>query len=83
MFPPGRARFETTPFPTGSPLNAMTIGMVLVARFAAHDAGPKAMITSTLLATSSATSSGKRVESSVGPTICYAEILSFDAAKLA
>ena len=60
MFPPGRARLDTTPSPTGSPLNAMTIGTVVVARFAAHTAGPKAMITSTLLATSSAASSGSR-----------------------
>jgi len=52
--------FETTPFPTGSPLNAMTMGMVLVARFAAHDAGPNAIITLTLLATNSLASAGSR-----------------------
>ena len=28
MFPPGRARLSTKPAPTGSPLNAMTIGIV-------------------------------------------------------
>ncbi len=43
-FPPGRARPATTPCLSGSPRNAMTIGMVVVACFAAHTAGPKAAI---------------------------------------
>src|SRR5260370_40597697 len=60
MFPPGRAKLDSTPSRTGSPLNAMTIGTVVVARFTAHTAGPKAMITSTLRATSSAARSGSR-----------------------
>ena len=60
MLPPGRARLATNPSPMGSESSAMIMGMVLVARFAAHDAGPNAMSTSTLLATSSVASSGRR-----------------------
>jgi uncharacterized protein YggT (Ycf19 family) len=32
--PPGRARFETAPDATGSPIAPITMGIVLVARFA-------------------------------------------------
>ena len=35
MFPPGRARFVTNPWTTGSPAGAMTIGTVAVDAFAA------------------------------------------------
>jgi hypothetical protein len=31
MFPPGRARLATKPAPAGSPLSAMTMGMVVMA----------------------------------------------------
>src|SRR5688572_16922797 len=44
MLPPGRARFESMPVPTRSPLKAMTIGTVVVARLAAHAQGPRAMM---------------------------------------
>src|SRR5207253_2187564 len=37
-FPPGRARLATNPAPTGSALDAMTMGMVLVACLAARAA---------------------------------------------
>ena len=48
MFPPGRARLCTRPEPTGSATAAMTIGMVVVACFAANAHGVKvATITST------------------------------------
>ena len=54
MFPPGRARLGTSPVPTGSPLNAMTIGIVLVSFLAARTAGPPvATIMSTLRRTNS------------------------------
>ena len=36
MFPPGRARLATNPFPTGSGSCAMTMGIVLVASLAAR-----------------------------------------------
>ena len=59
--PPGRASEATTPTPGGSPMAAMTMGMVVVAAFAARAAGvPRVTIRSTRLRTSSATSSGKR-----------------------
>ena len=38
-FPPGRARFTTTPSRTGSELLVMTIGMLVVAFLAAHRDG--------------------------------------------
>jgi hypothetical protein len=38
-FPPGRARFDTSPVPTGSPTAEKTIGMVVVAFCAAMAAG--------------------------------------------
>ncbi len=58
-FPPGRAKLATSPVPTGSVTCTMTIGTVLVARFATRAAGkPTATITSTLRPTNSAASSG-------------------------
>ena len=60
-FPPGRAKLATRPALTGSPTATITIGMVLVAAFAARLAGvAAATITSTRSRTSSATSSGSR-----------------------
>ena len=54
MFPPGRLRLETSPCPTGSFGKIMTIGMVLVACFAASAADAAgATITSTLRRTKS------------------------------
>jgi len=34
MFPPGRARLATNPWPTGSPVAAKTIGIEVVASLA-------------------------------------------------
>ena len=39
MFPPGRAKLSTSPVATGSTVVTMTIGIVLVACFAARIAG--------------------------------------------
>jgi hypothetical protein len=39
MFPPGRARLATSPLPTGSAIGLKTMGIVLVARFAARAEG--------------------------------------------
>ena len=61
MFPPGRARLATNPFPTGSVSCPMTMGIVAVASLAGRvAAGPPETITSTLRRTSSAASAGTR-----------------------
>ena len=59
--PPGRARLATKPAPTGSAELVITMGMVLVAFFAANGVGPPvATIRSTFRRTRSAASSGRR-----------------------
>ena len=59
--PPGLARLATKPAATGSPLRAMTMGMVDVARLTASIAGvATAKITSTLSLTSSSARPGTR-----------------------
>ena len=59
--PPGRARLATNPLATGSFGKIITIGMVLVAFFAACTAEPAgATMTSTLRRTNSAARSGNR-----------------------
>ena len=60
--PPGRARLPTSPLPTGSPTAVITMGMVLLAPFAANASGaPVTTIRSTLRRTrSAASSSGER-----------------------
>ena len=59
--PPGRARLATRPAPTGSPAFVITMGMVVVALFAANAGGvPVTTIRSTLRRTKSAASSGRR-----------------------
>ena len=61
MFPPGRARLATNPFPTGSGSCAITMGIVDVACLAGRVAwGPAVTMMSTLRRTSSAASSGSR-----------------------
>src|SRR5262245_53836920 len=61
ILPPGRARLLIKPPPTGSVDPAITIGMVLVAPFAANGVGPPATtIRSTFRRTRSAPSSGSR-----------------------
>jgi len=59
--PPRLGEIATSPVPTGSPAAARTIGIVLVACFAASGATvPPDTMTSTLRPTSSAASSGRR-----------------------
>jgi hypothetical protein len=59
--PPGRARLGTSPVPTGSATPSITMGIIVVAFFAARIAGSEdARMTSTLSATSSTASAGKR-----------------------
>jgi len=62
MLPPGRLRLGTNPGAIGSPPIANTIGMLVVAAFAASAAGvpPIAAITATFRRTRSADSIGKR-----------------------
>src|SRR5579863_177065 len=59
--PPGRARLLTSPVPSGSPADVMTMGIVAVACLAASGASvPAATITSTLRRTNSAANSVRR-----------------------
>jgi hypothetical protein len=59
--PPGWARLATTPTPSGSPIAAITIGIVAVAAFADLAAGvPRVTMRSTPRPIKSATSAGKR-----------------------
>ena len=83
MLPPGRARLATTPSPTGSPLNAMTIGTVVVARFTAHTAGPKAMITSTLRRDQFCGKLRQPIWDAVGPKVGKSEVFPFCVSELA
>jgi hypothetical protein len=64
MLPPGRAKLVTSPTPIGSATAAITIGIVVVACFAARAHGVKvATITSTCELTSSVASCGSRATS--------------------
>jgi hypothetical protein len=59
--PPGCARLDTRPAPTGSPALVMTIGIVVVACLAAEGPGePWDTMTSTFSRTSSAAKPGSR-----------------------
>src|SRR5262245_34130233 len=59
--PPGRARLATRPAPTGSPMLVITMGMVVVAFFAANaGTADETTIRSTFRRTRSAASSGRR-----------------------
>src|SRR5262249_14272623 len=61
MFPPGRARLETSPALTGSATAQNTMGIALVAFLAARTPGvPAVTITSTLSLTSSVAKSESR-----------------------
>jgi hypothetical protein len=61
MFPPGRAKLATIPVLTGSPIGPVTIGIVLVAFFAAKLPGVVyATMMSGLRRTHSSASAGKR-----------------------
>ena len=62
MFPPGCARLATNPAPTGSALDAMTMGMVLVACLAARAAAvvPATMMSTCICTRSAVARSGHR-----------------------
>jgi hypothetical protein len=61
MLPPGRLRLETRPRLTGSPPVVNTIGIVVVAAFAARaEATPTGTITATWRRTRSAASGARR-----------------------
>ena len=61
MFPPGRARLATNPFPTGSASCAITMGIDVVASFVTRvGSGPEVTMTSTLRRISSLASAGRR-----------------------
>ena len=60
IFPPGRARLDTSPSPTGSEAPAVTMGIVELAFIAILIAGPTVTMTSTLRATNSAARFGSR-----------------------
>ena len=82
--PPGRARLATKPAPTGSPAFVITMGMVVVALFAANAVGrPVTTIRSTLRRTKSAASSGRRSDFCLRKSVLDGDILSLDPAKLA
>ena len=82
--PPGRARLATRPSATASPTATITMGIVVVAFFAAV-AGPvpKTTIRSTLRRTKSAASSGPRPSFPSRKPILDGEILSLNPSKLA
>lgn len=64
LLPPGRARLFTRPLPIGSPMVAITMGIVVVAICAARAAGvPCTTITSGFSRTSPAANAGRRPES--------------------
>src|SRR5215510_11454842 len=80
--PPGRARLETRPVRSGNAVRLKTIGMVVVACFAARLAGvPAVQMTSTLSSTSARASRSSR-----GVTLCPARLDSdvppFDVTEL-
>jgi hypothetical protein len=83
-FPPGRARLATRPAATGSPMMAMTIGIVPVAVLSALAAGvPPVTMTSTLRPTRSAASSASPSTRSCPPSPFNRDRLPVDIAKVA
>ena len=82
--PPGRARLATKPAPTGSAEFVITMGMVVVALFAANAGGvAETTIRSTLRRTRSAASSGSALRLLLGKPVLDGDILSLDPSKLA
>src|SRR6266550_1577269 len=81
--PPGRARLATRPKTTGFTMPVITMGMVVVAFFAAN-AGfpPVTTITSTLRRTRSAARSGRRSFFPSAKPVLVGDIFSFDPSKL-
>jgi len=81
--PPGRARLATKSKPTGSLVFVITMGMVVVAFFAANAGGvPETTIRSTLRRTTSAANSGQALWRSLGESVLDGDILSLDPSKL-
>src|SRR5438132_6034060 len=81
MFPPGRARLATRPAPTGSPTDAKTIGMTVVARLAAATAAvPWVMVTSTLRRTNSLEISAFRAP--LRPPVLDCDVATFHPTQL-
>jgi hypothetical protein len=73
MFPPGRGRLSTSPVTTGSPTLVITMGMVLVACFAASTAGVvDTSMTSSLSPTNSAARPGRRSNLPSAHRVSYA-----------
>src|SRR5262249_3466112 len=60
-FPPGRAKLETIPASTGSPLNPNTTGTDFAAKGAAVEAGPPITIRTTFALNISSTKAGNRL----------------------
>src|SRR5262249_13503699 len=82
--PPGRLRLATSPAATGSIADEKTIGIVVVAAFAASTEGvPAAAITATCRRTSSAASAGKPIVVTLRPAIFDRHVAAFDEAGLA
>ena len=84
MLPPGRAKLEMRPVPTGSPAGAMTIGISVVACLAAVTAG---VCEATMMSTLSRTSSSASPRRQIWLSFCRAELeldgLPLDIAMLA
>ncbi len=82
MFPPGRARLGTSPRPIGLATPTKTMGMVVVACWAARAlAAPHARISATGRRTSSAARSGSLVEV-LGIAVLQGDLLALDPAQV-
>src|SRR6186713_893680 len=76
MLPPGREKLGTRPAATGLPLDANTIGIVLVARLAASEPGvPAVTITSGLRRTNSAAKAARRLSRPSAPRNSIRDVL--------
>src|SRR5215471_6396998 len=83
MLPPGRLRLATNPGAIGSPPIANTMGVVVVAAFAASAAGVPliAAVTATLRRTRSADRAGKRWKSPSAQRYSMAMLRPFDETR--
>ena len=79
----GPSRHLTKPLPTGSPVLAMTMGIVVVAFCAARIAGDASVtIMSTFKRTSSATRPGKRSKIAIGKAPLDNQVPALDIPKV-
>ena len=78
--PPGRFRLATSPDATGLSPTEKTIGIVVVAAFAATTAGPFAAITATCRRTRSAASAGSRSLLTLREAVFDRDVLALDVA---